>query len=365
MTTLQRSPLYASHAAAGAHFQAHLGWELPQWFGDPAAEYRAALEERGVAAALHDRSHAGRLRAAGKDALDLLHRLSTNAVRDLAPGQGAPTVLTTDRGRILDLVTVVNLGSHVLLLTSPGAQQTVAQWLDKYTIMEDLTVTDVTAATALLCVLGPGSRAAVEQAAGLDLAGLPPWHALQGQAAGQALWVIRHPLGELPGWCLVVDSAAAAPVWQAFREAGLPALGQEAYQALRVVQGVPALGAELGEEYNPLEAGLIGAISFTKGCYIGQEVIARLDSYHRVQKHLAALRFAGGAQAVPGGELRRDGQTVGTVTSVAPAAVAGEPAGLGYVRTAVTPGTRLELGEPGQGWAEVVRLPLLFGPGAG
>ena len=107
----------------------------PPVYTDTAAEYRAALET----AALYDHSHAGRLRAAGADVLDLLNRLSTNRVDNLPPGHGAPTILTTDRGRILDLLLVVNAGPYALLLTGPGSPPAVIAWLDKYTIMEDLT----------------------------------------------------------------------------------------------------------------------------------------------------------------------------------------------------------------------------------
>ena len=130
---------------------------LPRAYSDVAAEYRAATED----AALHDSSDTGRLKAAGADALDLLNRLSTNEVLNLPSGRGAPTVLTTDRGRILDLLGVVNTGDYTLLLTGPGSQQKVIDWLDKYTIMEDLTVTDLTPDTALLTVCGPRSATAL------------------------------------------------------------------------------------------------------------------------------------------------------------------------------------------------------------
>ncbi|MSQ06911.1 MAG: aminomethyl transferase family protein [Dehalococcoidia bacterium] len=365
----QRSALHARHAADGARFQTRHGWELPLAFAaGPAAEYAAALH----GAALHDRSYAGRLRAAGKDALDLLNRLSSNQVLHLAHGQGAPTILTTDRGRILDLVAVVNTGQDVLLLTSPGLQQAVIQWLDKYTIMEDLTVTDLTPETAMLTVIGPLGCAALEAllaGTGLELAGLAPFHTVAGTLAGQQVRVIHRPLGSLPAYDVVLDGAAALPVWEKLRESGLTPLGLEAWDILRVQQGAPAHGQEMGDDYNPLEAGLVGAISFTKGCYIGQEVIARLDTYQRVQKRLVMLRFSPGAQASQGATLHREGQAVGSVTSVARLPGGGELLGLGYARlAAATVGARLELAPAGQesaGWVEVVQLPLLFGPGAG
>ena len=149
MTEL-RAPLYEVAAGAGASFQEWHGWKLPHAYGDVPAEYRAARE----GAALHDASYVGRIRATGDDVLDLLHRLSTNDLASIPHGQGAPTILTSDRGRIIDLVTVLNLGDHVLLLTSPETPETVLQWLDKYTIVEDVTLEDVTASTAMISVMG-------------------------------------------------------------------------------------------------------------------------------------------------------------------------------------------------------------------
>ena len=96
----------------------------------------------------------GCLKATGEDTLDLINRLSTNKVEHLEPGHWAPTVLTTDRGRIVDLLCVVHAGDHVLLLTSPGQQQPVIEWLDKYTIMEDLEVEDVSRSTAVVALVG-------------------------------------------------------------------------------------------------------------------------------------------------------------------------------------------------------------------
>ena len=122
-----------------------------------AADYSAEFTAATTGAGVHDASYYGRLKATGEDALDLLNRLSTNKVDHLLPGHWAPTVLTSDRGRIVDLLMVVNAGDCVYLVTSPGQQQPVIDWLDKYTIMEDLTVEDVSAGTAMLVLTGPAA----------------------------------------------------------------------------------------------------------------------------------------------------------------------------------------------------------------
>jgi hypothetical protein len=331
-------------------------------YGDTASEYRAATE----AAAVYDNSNVGRLKATGDDTLDLLNRMSTNRVLDLEPGQGAPTILTTDRGRILDLIGVANLGDYVLLLTSPGAQQTVIDWLDRYTIMEDLTLEDITGDTALLTVLGPASQVRLEPALGVPLAQIAPYHTLACTIAGHPARVIRRPQGQLPSFDLLLSSDAVPDVWRHLINSGITPIGSAAYEAVRVRHAIPVYGREMGDAYNPLEAGLIGSIDFHKGCYIGQEVIARLDTYQKLQKRLVMLRFSPDAAVSPGAALQHQDQAAGTVTSVSRTPTTGELIGLGYVRTAnAIVATRLELADPARGWAEIESLPQLFGPGEG
>ena len=334
-------------------------------YTDVADEYRAITEGVG----LHDSSYTGRLKATGEDALDLINRLSTNGIVNLAPGQGAPTILTTDRGRILDLLGVVNTGDYVLLVTSPDCQQAVIDWLDKYTIMEDLTVEDISEETAAFTLCGPACAAALasvmapEVAAG-DLEGMGAYAALEGSIDGQAVLITRRPLGDMAAFDVVVETGSAALVWETLATAGATPVGLDAFNAALVQNAVPRHGREMGDAYNPLEAGLIGSVDFAKGCYIGQEVIARLDTYQKVQRYLVRLRFSEDATVEEGAGLELDGLRVGQVTSLATIPSTGQLAGLGYVRTArANPGQILTLAEPATGAAEVMDLPQLFGPG--
>ena len=310
------------------------------------------------------RTDYGCLKATGDDALDLINRLSTNKVDHLEPGHWAPTVLTSDRGRIVDLLCVVQAGKFVYLLTSPGQQQPVIEWLDKYTIMEDLEVEDVSGSLAVVALAGAGASAAL----GLDE---PEPDYLPGKqypaptvnVGGVDAIAVSRPLGEAPCRLLLVPEKDAPAVADALTGAGAALTNTDDWETLRVRSGSPAFGTEMGEPYNPLEAGLIGAIDFTKGCYIGQEVIARLDSYDRVQKYLAVLRFSDGSDATVGASLAHEGRTAGTVTSLY-RTPGGELRGLGFVRTAAAvPGETLELQAPALGTATVENTPKLFGPG--
>ena len=349
---LQESPL---QTGATVFVERH-GYQLPAAYSDFASEYEAATKAVGV----HDASYMGRLKATGEDGLDLLNRMSTNKVVDLAAGEGAVTVLTTDRGRIVDVLGVLNQGDYVILLTSPGRQQAVIDWLDKYTIMEDLTVEDITSESVMLALVGPdaGKLLALPSGTGSkDSLTIQPV-----RIGGYDALAVEQPLGALPRYWLIAAPDAATGLWRHLTDNGACPIGATAMDALRVNFGVPEYGPELGQPYNPLEAGLIGSVDFAKGCYIGQEVIARLDTYKKVQKYLVSLRFAD-ASVSPGDALHQDGQRVGEVTSIAPVPSGGVLKGLGYVKTAAAiPGARLDVEGHEGGAAEIVSLAQPFGP---
>ncbi len=357
---LQRSTLYSAIAAAGSNFVESYGWELPAAYADVLSEYQAATTGVGV----YDASHLGLLAATGGDVLDLLHRLSTNSVIALEPSQGATTILTTDRGRILDVIIVAHAGDHYLLLTSPGMSEQVGQFLDRYTIMEDITVENISASSGALALWGPASRTFLHTAAGASVGDLPPYHTLVADLLGYRIRIVGSAMSDLPGYYLICPAEEIQGLWERVIKAGATPMGEEAYELARINSGVPAQGHDLGEEYNPLEAGLIGSIDFTKGCYIGQEVIARLDSYKKVQKHLVKVLFGPDAVVSPGAVLTQAGKPVGKVTSVARNPASGTFIGLAYVRPGqAIAGAQLDLEPPATGTARVEALSQMFGPG--
>ena len=320
-----------------------------------ADEFRAATER---AAVYPDDS--GILLLSGEDARDLINRLSTNLVDPEGPaGVVAVTVLTSDRGRIVDLVYVIHCGDHQVMLTSPGQQQNVMDFLDKYTIMEDLEVEDITERTSLLRLTGP------------DAAGI------LGRVSDDGILAVEPPTDpddpeRAPTRYLLADDPEdAARITADLEAAGAMSISAPTAETLRIAQARPAHGSEMSDTYNPLEAGLIGAIDFHKGCYIGQEVIARLDTYHKVQKYLVSLSFDGDpshAGNLPGARLVDDeGAAMGLVTSatVVPSPDGVRVIGLGYVRTAavqVGGALRIDSDEGDAGiTARITAQPLLFG----
>ena len=297
-------------------------------------EYRALRE----GAALVDRSSTGRLLYAGADALDLLHRLSTNDLLPLEVGEGAATVLTSPKGRIVDLLLVSRGPDDLLVLTSPGTTQTVLDHVEFYTFGEDVKASDICDETAALSVVGP--RAA-EVLAALDSPveeELALFASSTANVDGVSVRIVRTDFVGLPAFDLVVAVADLDRLRQALlaagNDAGLVPAGEDALEAVRIEQGVPAYGSELGETYNPHEAGLVGYVSFTKGCYTGQEVVVRLATYDKVQKHLVGVSWDTPAQVAKGAKLVLDGAPVGIVTSSTLAVDGPGGMALAYVKTA-------------------------------
>jgi folate-binding protein YgfZ len=283
------------------------------------------------------------------------------------------TVLTSDKGRILDLLTVLRFPDRLLLLTAPGNQGAVAQWIEKYTITEDAQTTDVTGATALLHCFGP-KAGALASASGLPaLEGLPPLHHAQATIASASVTVLRTPGPAGDGFSFLLADSAQAPAVRAALSSvgqalglrpsaeGLREIGPDAYDILRIEAGEPAFGHELGERFNPLEAGLRPHVSFNKGCYIGQEVVARLDTYQKVQRSLVGLLLPGEALPQEGSSLQANGKDAGMVTSAAWSPGLRRAIALAYLRGAhATPGARLQAAtSAGPVEAEVVALPIV------
>ena len=355
----EHTPLYKVAAREGASFREWCGWEVPHTYSNVLAEYEAGRED----AALHDSTYVGRIKATGEDVLDLIHRISTNEVVSLRPGEGAPTVLTTDRGRILDLITVHNLGDQVLLLTSPQTREKVMQWIDKYTIVEDVALEDVTCTTAMLSVMGPKAAAVLTTLSPIELESFGPNQSACVTIDGTECFILRRDLVSLPRFEVVIQWDSAEKVWEELISAGVSPMGLQAYNVLRVEQGSPEYDRELGESYNPLETGLWGSISFNKGCYIGQEVIARLDTYQKLQRRLVSLSFPPHTEVQEGARLARDGREVGVVTSVAKVPTTGELIGLAYVRKEASElGTTIHLSDMEGTLTKVEATVLPFGP---
>lgn len=299
-----------------------------------ASQLRRELDAARTRAAILVPAPVGRIEVTGADGLDLLHRMSTNDVAAGKVGQVLATVFTTDKGRIVDYVHVAIRNSSLLLLTSPSNEATFLRWIEKYTIMEEITLRTITDATSMVSVIGPQAHNVVESLTHQPVA---TGQLLETQLASGAALILHRKEFNTERIDLITDAENGAALQDvllaAGRAWGATHIGAEAFELFRIAQGIPAFGAELSEAFNPFEAGLLHAVSFRKGCYIGQEVIARLDTYQKVQKQKWGLVLEGSFPAPRAGStvLAQD-EPVGILTSVAKPAVNGKRVALGILK---------------------------------
>ena len=313
--------------------------------------YTAAIER----AVYLDRSSAGCIEVTGRDRLALVNRLSTNNVLNVPVGHGAITVLTTNIGRIIDLLTVFALDDNrIWVITSAQRGSEIYQYLARNKFFNDqFTVRDMNDTIHQMRVYGAQATAILEQLTGQHLADLAQWQHIMTEIDGCPVRLAKIRPLRGAGWALFGDVAAADALCEALDNAGAALLDRETFHVLRVEAGYPAVN-ELNQEYIPLEANLWDAVSFNKGCYVGQEIIARMESRGKLAKKLMGLKLSGDIQEPA--ELLFDGKNAGDLTSVVFSPELNQYIGMGYVRTAHGVGTILQVGELS---AEVVELPFV------
>jgi folate-binding protein YgfZ len=277
----------------------------------------------------------------------------SNDIAGLKPGQGCHAALLTVKGKLLADLVIYDLGEFGLLIELVRvARDSVRASLERHLIMDDATVVDLTEGFDELGVYGPGAAAALVSATGLGtaetLSGLPTYGAAFTAPAPAhgglpTLIAATRDLGS-PGFHVMAPVSAMVEIEARLLSAGAHLLTDEAAEVLRIEAGIPLYGRDLDEDRMPAEAGLDDAVSFTKGCYLGQEVVVRLRDRGHLNRKLCGLRLSAGPPAPAGTRLRSpERPNAGTITSSVESPRLG-PIALGYVhRSAWEPGTTLEL----------------------
>jgi len=309
-----------------------------------------ALQSVQEGVVVSDRSDWGVIRISNDDRLRFLHNQSTNDFESLKPGQGCDTVMVTSTARTIDLVTGYILDDAVLLLVSPNRREFLMQWLDRYIFFADkVKLTDVTEETATLSLIGPQSHAIVEKLGAGALIGQPYGN----HALVDGVIVAVGSGVAAPGYTLIVPIAAKQQLWEKILGFGAVELSDRAWEMLRILQGRPAPDLELTDDYNPLEVGLWQTVSFNKGCYIGQETIARLNTYKGVKQYLWGIRLNDATE--PGTVITIGEEKVGKLTSYTE--TPDGHFGLGYIRSkAGGVGLKVQVGETE---GEIVAIPFV------
>ncbi len=352
------TPLQEEHEKLGARWREWLGENVPGSYGDTGAEYTTLRQGAGVM----DLSVLGKLRIIGDDRITYLQgQLSQDVVPLQTAGMGAYSCLLKPNGQMLSDMVLFATEDAVLVLTPPHTAQTVRERLEQFVIMEDVEIENVTQQLAVLHVAGKqanGALASINLQTQLEL-----WHGQTVLWQGQPLHAVRTDRSGELGYDLIVPVEMAKGLWRYLLEAGVQPVGYEAWNIRRVEAGMPLFGIDMDETTIPLEAGLgERAISFTKGCYTGQEVIHRIYSRGHTNRSLVGLRLNEDMLPCYRAPISTsDREDAGWVTSVVRSLALGVPIALGYLRNEYTaPGTLVTIKqEPSPVPAEVTALPFV------
>jgi folate-binding protein YgfZ len=338
------TPLKAEHLAAGARLAESNGILLPELYSDFATEYRAARES----VALMDTNWHAFTSLAGPDRARYLNAIVTNNIQSLPQGNGILALLLNPQGRILAELEVYALPEKLLVLSHISFRERTTATLDKFIIMDDVELEDLTNDLGSIAVEGPHAADVVRQVCGVALEDFAEMSIQDVKIGEVACHLLRRSHFALPGAELLARREQLPALWNALLESvrtngGVP-IGMTALNSLRLEAGIPWFPADFNDTVIPHEAALEEThISFSKGCYTGQEIVERVRSRGHVNRRRVGLKFTAADPPAPGTRLRADGNEIGIVTSAGVSPAAGTAIGMGYVRREHSePGSELE-----------------------
>ncbi len=314
---MKRSRLHDHHTKLGATFAEVAGWEMPVHYGDWEAEYRAVRHAVGLA----DLSHRGTLKVTGEDRVKWLQSIISNDILPLQQSQGRYSSFLTHKGKMLTYFRVFIQSDHILVEDVGEIGEATYQAFRKFLLYGTKAKMENCAETwGLLLVSGPKAVETIQAACGTDPRALPPLHCISVMVAGQSGLLIRTEETGEQDFEILLPADAVTTAWDLLIKTGEPhcikPIGTQAREALRMEAGLPRAGPDLNEEIVPPEANLEGkAFSLSKGCYPGQEVVARMDTYGSVRRHLVGLILSDRALPPKGAKLFSGDREVGWVSS--------------------------------------------------
>lgn len=352
-----QTPLREVHKAAGATLGEYFGCELPARFTNPREEYSFAKNTAAVA----DKNYRAFFKFMGPDRVRYLNAVLTNNIRDLQPGQGIPSLLLNPQGHILAELDTYAMAGHLLVGTYAMIRERTAATLDKFIIMDDVALEDVTEQFGVVSIEGPVSAKIISALGGPPLELMSELSHIETQIAGISCRLVRRSPGGIPGAEFIVPRDLLPKLWQALvdgaRANGGGPIGYDALSAVRLEAGIPWFGYDFDETNIPHEAGLeTSHISYTKGCYTGQEIVERVRSRGHVNRRRVGVTFSG--ETIPAAKtpLLAGGAEVGFVTRAAFSYALERPIGMAYIRREHNSvGSKLTWAG---GEAEVIELPI-------
>ncbi len=300
----------------------------PLQYGDPRLEHQAVCNSFG----LIDISPWSTIQVTGPDRKSFLHGMVSNEVKGLKKGEGNQTLILTNKGKIIAKMWLFDRGDDLLILARENLNEPIVSTLEKYHIMEDLEIKDVSGQSVLISVQG---RHVEEHLAPLLRNNTLPREEFSYNSTsirGKECEIVRLSHTGETGFILLVSSQDSVAIWEELVERGGKPIGDLALESLRLESGIPVCGKELDETVIPQEALLHHAISYEKGCYIGQETVARLHFRGKVNRELTSFTMKTESLPQTPFELESDGKKVGKITSVCHSYQFDHPIGLGFLR---------------------------------
>ena len=308
---MSAAPLLSTHQDAGAVFAEDPECQEVLNYGDTDSEYRTVVESAGIT----DRSLRGKLRVTGSDRERFLHGMLTNTVEGLVSGQGNYTAMTTPQGHTLTDLVVIHRGEEIFLETEPGYQDKLRVSLEKFLIADDVTLEDVSGNFAIIGLQGPAANQVISAAAGQTFETMSQFDSVDLHIGSLPIVVVCHSYTGENGYEIWTLAEDAADVWRDLANSGAEPVGCVATDVLRVEAGIPRYGLDFDERVMPLEAGIASAVDFEKGCFIGQEALAKMHNLGKPRRYLCGLVIAGSEPAPRETEIFVDGKEVGWTTS--------------------------------------------------
>lgn len=355
----RRTPLWALHRAAGARFSGIDGWEIPDYYTDTVEEHAAVRQWAG----LIDRSHRGKIRVTGRDRATFLHALLTNDINALSPGQGCLAAFLNVQGKVVSLMAAHVLPDAIFLEVPDSITAKTLETFDKFLISEKAYFEEVTERWGIVGLHGPEAKGFLAELSGRAIPELPLYHHAECCLAGLSVRLVRSAESGEEGYDCWVPADQTVALWERLADSGrahgVSPVGHAAWNVLRVEAGVPWYGPDVDEEVLLLETSLEQSYSLTKGCYVGQEVVARITYRGHVNRKLTGLIFSHEAHPETGARVRQGEREVGQITSAVLSPSLKHPIALAYLRREVlTPGTQVTVSHGGRSLcAEVVSLP--------
>lgn len=359
----QTSPLHELTTTAGAVFRDN-DWQMPAHYGSAPDEYKAAREN----AAIFDVSHRSKVEISGKDAPSFLHNLCTNDIVNLPLGGGCEAFFCTVKAKVVAYALIYHVlladGRHAFWLDlAPGQSEKLIQHLDRFIIAEQVEMIDRTAGFAQVHLAGPKATAVLARALADEVPPLQPLqHMERTFGANVTAHIRRNDALGVAGFDIVCLAEVASGLWRMLTSSGAKPAGLNAYELLRVEAGMPEYGRDIDENRFAFDVGRTPqAISYDKGCYLGQEpIVMARDRAGHAPRTLLGLKLSGTMPAPSGSKVFRGTEEVGFTCSSILSPKLGTPVALAYVRYGhQAPGTAVEVETPaGRIAAEVASLPL-------